>query len=72
MTEEHPVYWAGSIETASRDELRAYQEKHLAPLVDWLGERCPFWRRKFEEIGVRPGDVRTLEDLASLPYITKP
>ena len=72
MTEEHPLYWAGSIETASRDELRAYQEKRLAPLVDWLGERCPFWRHKFEEIGVRPGDVRTLEDLASLPYITKP
>ena len=71
MAETHPLYWAGSIETASREALRAYQEEQLAPLVDWLHERCPFWRRTFDEIGAEPGDIRTLEDLARLPYITK-
>lgn len=71
MAETHPLYWAGPIETASREELRAHQEARLAPLVDWLGARCPFWRRTFDEIGVAPADIRTLEDLAALPYITK-
>lgn len=71
MIETHPQYWAGPIETASRDELRAWQEERLAPLVDWLFERCPFWRRTFDEVGARPGDVRKIEDLARLPYLTK-
>lgn len=64
-------YLGGRIETASRDELRAHQESKLRPLVDWLYARCPYWTKKFDEIGARPQDIRTLEDLAALPYITK-
>ena len=71
MTAEYPRYRGGAIETASRDELRAYQERKLRPLVDWLGERCGYWRTAFHRHGVSPGDVRTLEDLAALPYVTK-
>lgn len=71
MTSDFPKYRGGEIETASRKELRAYQEKKLRRLVDWLYERCPFWQKRFKEHGVRFGRIRTLEDLAALPYITK-
>ncbi len=71
MTSTHPKYRGGAIETAARDEIRAHQERKLRPLVDWLHERCPFWRRAFDERGIAAGDVRTLEDLARLPYVTK-
>lgn len=68
---EFPRYLAGPVETASRDELRAYQEKKLRPLVDWLYERCRYWKTQFQEIGAKPQDINTLEDLAALPYVTK-
>lgn len=71
MTARYPKYRGGDIETASSKELRAYQEKKLRPLVDWLYARCPFWRKRFEERGVLPEGIRTLEDLSALPYITK-
>lgn len=67
----YPRYRGGAIETASRDEIRAFQERKLRPLVDWLGERCPFWRATFEAHGIEPRQVRALEDLARLPYVTK-
>ena len=71
MAKEFPKYWGGAIETASRNVMRAHQEAKLRSLVDWIYARCPFWTRKFDEIKVKPEDVRTLEDLAELPYITK-
>ena len=67
----YPKYRGGAIETASRAELRAYQEAKLGPLVDWVYERCPYWRKRFDERGLKPSNVRSLEDLASLPYVTK-
>ncbi len=71
MTSAYPRYRGGAIETASRQEIRAYQERKLRPLVDWMYARCPYWQRTFDEQGVRPQDVRSLEDLARLPYVTK-
>ncbi len=71
MTATYPKYRAGAIETASREEIRAYQERKLRPLVDWLYERCGFWRNAFDERGVKADEVRTLEHLAALPYVTK-
>jgi phenylacetate-CoA ligase len=71
VTDGWPVYRAGTVETASREALRSHQEAKLAPLVTWLAERCPYWRRQFSALGIGPGDVRTLDDLAGLPYLTK-
>lgn len=71
MTAGYPKYRAGAIETASRDEIRALQERKLRVLVDWLHARCPYWTRTFDELGIKPPDVQTLEDLARLPYVTK-
>ena len=71
MTPTYPKYRGGAIETASRDEVRAFQERKLRPLVDWLYDRCDYWHRTFDEQGIKPQDVQTLEDLARLPYVTK-
>jgi phenylacetate-CoA ligase len=67
----HPEYLAGNIETASRDELREYQEKKLRPLVDWMYGNCKFWKDKFDDAGAKPQDITTLEHLAKLPYVSK-
>jgi phenylacetate-CoA ligase len=55
----------------SEDELRHLQEVRLAALLRHAYERCPFYRRRFDQVGLRPDDVRCLEDLRRLPVLEK-
>ena len=62
VSTEFPKYYAGAIETASRDEIRHHQEKKLRPLVDWMYERCPFWTNMFNEIGAKDKTLKIYDD----------
>jgi phenylacetate-CoA ligase len=59
------------LETMPRERLRALQGERLTRLVRYLDERVPFYRRRLDQAGVAPGDVRSLDDLASLPFTRK-
>jgi phenylacetate-CoA ligase len=58
------------IETASLDELRALQVKRLKEAVT-RAARLPHYQKQFAAIGLKPGDVKSLSDLAKLPFTTK-
>lgn len=58
-------------EHLSRDEMTALQVERLRAAVAYVHERVPFYRRALEERGVEPADVRTLDDLARLPFTRK-
>jgi phenylacetate-CoA ligase len=60
-----------SIEKASVHELRALQLKRLQATLAHAYENSPVYRKKFDATGVKPGDVKTLADLAKLPFTTK-
>ncbi len=64
-------YWSRKLDTASADELVAMQTEKLRALVPYLYACVPFYRRRFDEIGLTPGDVRELADLADIPPVTK-
>ncbi|MBO9521494.1 MAG: phenylacetate--CoA ligase [Nocardioidaceae bacterium] len=59
------------IETASVDELRGLQLERLRWSVRHAYENVPHYRASFDAAGVHPDDVKTLEDLARLPFTTK-
>ncbi|USX52875.1 phenylacetate--CoA ligase PaaK [Lentzea sp. HUAS12] len=59
------------IETASVDELRALQLERLRWSVRHAYENVPHYRAAFDAAGVHPDDVKTLGDLAKLPFTTK-
>lgn len=59
------------IERASRDEIAALQLERLRWTLHHVYENVPHYRRKFDERGVHPNDLRTLEDLAKFPFTTK-
>jgi phenylacetate-CoA ligase len=59
------------IETASRDELAALQLERLKWSLAHAYENSPVYRRKFDEIGVHPGELKSLADLARFPFTTK-
>jgi phenylacetate-CoA ligase len=59
------------IETASRDELAALQLGRLRWSLRHAYENVPFYRRSFDDAGVDPEDVRSLDDLHRFPFTTK-
>ncbi|MEK6349296.1 MAG: phenylacetate--CoA ligase PaaK [Burkholderia sp.] len=59
------------IETASRDELQALQLDRMRWSLAHAYANSPVYRRKFDEAGVRPDDLRSLADLARFPFTTK-
>lgn len=54
-----------------REELAAVQLQRLRESVAWAYERVPFYRETLDDRGVRPEDVRHLDDLALLPFTLK-
>ncbi|NNU83458.1 phenylacetate--CoA ligase [Geobacillus sp. BMUD] len=59
------------IETAARRELEALQLERLRVTAERVYARVPFYRQRFDECGVKPEDIRTLEDVRKLPFTTK-
>lgn len=64
-------YWDPKIETAPRAKIREIQSEKLKALVRYLWTNSRFYKRKFKEAGLEPGDVKGLEDLRKLPITTK-
>ena len=65
-------YWSPSLDTASRDELRAIQDDKIRVVAPFLYENSDFYRRRFDRLGLLPTDLRTVGDLtAKWPVIDK-
>ena len=52
-------------------ELEAIQEKKLRAILNHAYRNVPFYHRLFDSVGVRPDDIKTIEDLSKIPIITK-
>jgi phenylacetate-CoA ligase len=63
--------WDEKFETMSQDRMQAFQLDKLKETVAWVYERIPFYKKKFDELGIAPGDVQSLEDLGKLPFTVK-
>lgn len=58
-------------ERLSRDEMRALQLERLQQTVRHAYENVPFYRTRFDELGVHPDDIKELSDIVKLPFTTK-
>jgi phenylacetate-CoA ligase len=63
--------WAPELERAPRDRLEEIQSEKIAAAAAYLYEDSPFYRAKFDEVGLRPTDVRSVEDLWKVPITRK-
>lgn len=55
----------------SREKLEEYQLAQLNKLLDHAYENVPYYRRMFDERGLKPNDIQDFKDLQQLPYLTK-
>ena len=64
-------YYQPEIETASPEQLKAWQSERLVKQVKHVWDNVPLYRAKMEEAGVTPDDIKGVEDLHKLPFVTK-
>jgi len=68
---EKVIMYKPELETMSRDKLLEYQLRLFRNQMSHVYERSPMYRRKFDEAGVRPQDIKTLDDVSQVPFTTK-
>ena len=59
------------IETASFADIKIFQEQKLQEMLVYLESNSPFYQRKFASEKIDISNIKTLEDLKSLPVTTK-
>lgn len=59
------------IECMSRDEMAALQSRRLVEVVNRVYNNVEFYRKKMQDMGVEPGDIKSIEDIGKLPFTTK-
>ncbi len=60
-----------TVEVMERGELEELKLQRLRETVERLYRQVPFYRKRLDEAGFRPGDLKSLEDLEKLPFTTK-
>lgn len=64
-------YYQPQIETASVEELKAIQNEKLVKQVKHVYENVEYYRNLMDEKGVTPDDIKSIDDLHKLPFLTK-
>ncbi|MBP3328759.1 MAG: phenylacetate--CoA ligase [Clostridia bacterium] len=64
-------YYQEAIETASREQIKQWQDERLVATVKRVYENVEYYRKKMDEAGVTPDDIKSADDLHKLPFLTK-
>ena len=64
-------YYQPEIECASREQILAWQNERLVQTVERVYNNVPYYRSLMEKKGVTPADIRSVDDLKKLPFLTK-
>ncbi len=59
------------VETYSREKIEQIQLERLKETVNRVYEKVAPYRKKMDDMGVKPEDIKTLKDLSKLPFVTK-
>ncbi len=65
------MYWDKKHECMPLEEMQKFQLKGLQDTVKWAYERVPFYKNKFKDLGLEPGDIKSLDDLGKIPSTVK-
>ena len=64
-------YYDPEIECMPRPELEALQLERLKDMVAYAYDNTVYYKRAFDEAGVKPGDIESLDDIAKFPFCDK-
>ncbi len=64
-------YFNKEKETLSLDALRNLQNKRLSHLLERVYENVPFYKRQFDQAGLHPDDIKSVDDISKIPFTKK-
>ena len=64
-------YFQQEIECAPREKILAIQNEKLVAQVKHVWENVPYYRKKMEEKNLTPDDIKSVDDLYKLPFLSK-
>jgi len=65
------MIWNETAECMDIEQRREVQSRRLKDTVARVYQNVEFYRKKMQEIGVEPGDIKTIDDIVKLPFTTK-
>ncbi len=65
------MVWNEKIECMSREKMTAVQSERLVKIVKYVYDNVESYRKKMDAAGVKPSDIKGIEDITKLPYTTK-
>ena len=65
------MYWDKEHECMPLENMQKLQRKALKETVTWIYERVPYYKNTLQDMGLEPGDIKSLDDLARLPFTVK-
>jgi phenylacetate-CoA ligase len=65
------MIWNPEAECENHESRRLLQLYRLKKLVDHVYKKVPFYKKKLDALGVKPEDIKSLEDISKLPFTTK-
>lgn len=64
-------YYQEDIETMSRDKIKELQSQKLCKQVKYVYENVPYYKGLMDKMGVKPEDIKGIDDLHLLPFLSK-
>lgn len=65
-------FWNKKIETLPLEEIRKVQFRKLKKQMNYIYKNSEFYKKRFKEVGIEPGDIKSLDEFRNLPvFITK-
>lgn len=64
-------YYDEKIECAPREVMRALQSERLVKMAERCYNNVPLYKKRFDEIGLLPGDIKSIDDVSKLPFTYK-
>ena len=65
------MIWNETVECMNREQLREIQSRRLVKMAEYVYYNTPFYRKKFQEMGLEPGDIKSIDDIVKLPFTNK-
>lgn len=65
------MIWNPNLECMSREKMRELQGQKLKKIVAHAYEHSPFYKKRFDEYGVKPADINNIDDITKLPFTVK-
>ena len=64
-------YFQQEIETMPREQIKSLQNEKFHKQIQHVWNDCPDYRRKMEKAGVTPDDIKSIDDISKLPFLSK-